>query len=405
MLCGRIGLDQFRRSRINENGINPDFQDSDCFHNGTRVLDCVQNHHEALKDSLPIDSITYRMLDLTKETLLQSNDRPEASNLSVRACNIIAEHRDRLSQTPVQSVADNLSDQHTPHGFPAYMDSEHIRSPHSPFQQQGTVSSSYGLPSPPTTAPDSVSNNFGDPKLAKRFEHARLAHTPLTAGIGSQFPPNSPPHTPTRLPSAMNGMRKPPHVATSLDYDMVRGLSGPSQLAVATDAQTLPGQSIDLRIGGSSDFTITTDATQIDNGLRSSPSSSTPATEVPAEYGSSYAQVRDSGARGLLARSDFTTPSKGSFNGHSKGEGYEPLARNIEGTGHSSLPPPNGPALVHRTQAQRPRRSQQLPVLSFADAFRDARQGRKQHTAHAEHFRALEKRDHVSFLPKTVFHP
>lgn len=77
---GRHGLQEYRQRRKAETGLRSSFEDSDCFHNGERVLNAVKQTHESLETHIRrSDHITQAVWkSMIREMLVDVQSRPDA---------------------------------------------------------------------------------------------------------------------------------------------------------------------------------------------------------------------------------------------------------------------------------------------------------------------------------------
>src|SRR5215469_8312393 len=86
LVHGPAGLEHYRILRTKSHNVN--FRDSDSFHNGLEVLDCVPAHHESLREALQSkgDTITQSILELIDSSMLTPKDqRRDARDLWMMA--------------------------------------------------------------------------------------------------------------------------------------------------------------------------------------------------------------------------------------------------------------------------------------------------------------------------------
>jgi serine/threonine protein kinase len=90
------GLDEFRHQRRAELKEIPNFQDSDCFHNGSTLLNCVKQYLHHIRDSLAAgDKLTKPLLGLICDRMLQPepSTRITASFALHEASNLLEKHQ------------------------------------------------------------------------------------------------------------------------------------------------------------------------------------------------------------------------------------------------------------------------------------------------------------------------
>ncbi len=96
---GKSGLMNYRQQRRIATAQIPEFRDGNCFHDGQRVLEVVDNlPKRLLPDMRRSDHITARVLDMVREMLEESQARPKAAQLSSRRKRMLGDADNKLTE-------------------------------------------------------------------------------------------------------------------------------------------------------------------------------------------------------------------------------------------------------------------------------------------------------------------
>lgn len=96
---GWHGLDEYRRLRKAETDRITDFKDSGCFHDGEKVLGCVETTHDSLCNTLRhSDIVTRPVLEMIRDTFFRFA-RPEAQYFWKKSSSILQQAKSQLNSS------------------------------------------------------------------------------------------------------------------------------------------------------------------------------------------------------------------------------------------------------------------------------------------------------------------
>ena len=112
VLYGKEYLDQYRQKRKEETTTIIGFDDIECFHDGTDVLETVTEIHEYMLDDSNVsnsDYVTKEVLRMVKDMLERANVRPGAQLFCVKSKKILDKARESLYVNPDEGPFSSIS--------------------------------------------------------------------------------------------------------------------------------------------------------------------------------------------------------------------------------------------------------------------------------------------------------